>query len=519
VLSDRSLADVDAPRRARRSGRAGPVTSSINDTARVGNLAASMADEFLGALLALAPDGTILYWNAGAETLFGYAASEVIGRSILETIVPPEQVEEKRRWLAAVLDGGSALYESVRRRKGGLQIWVDTAVKVARDSDGNAYLMLNERDITRVKYQRDAQVLQTRFREVLEAAPDAIVLVDSLGRITLVNSETERLFGYTRDELLGQLVEELVPTRFHANHPTHRTKYFTEPQTRPMGIGLELSGRRKDGTEFPVEISLSPLSIETSTLAMAAIRDVSARKKIEEALKTVNRELEAFTYSVSHDLRAPIRQIDGFARILSEQLGPEIDEKVAHYLNRIRDGAGHMGHLVDDLLNLAKIGRQDLRPRLVELTAIANDAMTDLRSDVPGRNITWQLDTLPSAKCDPGLMKIVFTNLLSNAVKYSRPRPTAIIHIGCTLEHGEPTIFVRDNGVGFDMEYADKLFGVFQRLHRVEDFEGTGVGLATVQRIVHKHGGEIWAEGERDSGATFYFTLESSPGDRTGEAA
>ena len=487
----------------------------IDSVERVTELATSMSEAFLGALLGLAPDGTILYWNAGAEELFGYAGSEVIGKSVLDTIVPPEHVDEKRRWLAAALGGGSALYESVRRRKDGLQICVDVAVKVARDRDGNEYLLLNERDITRVKYQRDAQVLQTRFREVLEAAPDAIVLVDSSGRITLVNSEAERLFGYTRGELLGQLVEELVPTRFHGNHPSHRANYFREPQTRPMGIGLELSGRRKDGTEFPVEISLSPLSIENSTLAMAAIRDVSPRKKIEEALKTANRELEAFTYSVSHDLRAPIRQIDGFARILSEQLGPEIDEKVAHYLRRIQDGAGHMGRLVDDLLNLAKIGRQDLKPRLVGLTTVARDAMTDIEADTTGREIRWQLDPLPTIECDPGLMKVVFTNLLSNAVKYTRSRTAAVVHIGCAVRHGEPTIFVRDNGVGFDMKYADKLFGVFQRLHRAEEFEGTGVGLATVQRIVHKHGGQIWADAIRDQGASFYFTLNPRAAERT----
>jgi len=495
------------------------MTEPIDDRSLIGDLASGLTEAFLGALFAVRPDGTIIYWNSGAESLFGYSAAEVVGTSVFETIVPPEHVEEKRRWLAAALDGGSALYETVRRRKDGLRIWVDISVKAVRDNDGKAYLLLNERDVTRVKYQRDATVLQTRFREVLEAAPDAIVLVDSLGRITLVNSEAERLFGYTRGELLGQLVEELVPTRFHAQHPAHRTKYFAEPQTRPMGIGLELSGRRKDGTEFPVEISLSPLSIETSVLAMAAIRDVSARKKIEEALKSANHELEAFTYSVSHDLRAPIRQIDGFARILSEQLGPNIDEKSAHYLRRIQEGAGHMGRLVDDLLNLARIGRQDLKPRLVGLTAIVNETVVDLQSEVVGRDIQWQIDPLPTVYCDPGLMKVVFTNLLSNALKYSRPRAVSVVHVGCNGDRAEPTIYVRDNGVGFDMAYADKLFGVFQRLHRVEDFEGTGVGLATVQRIIHKHGGRIWAEATRDQGAAFYFTLNAPGAEHATEGA
>ena len=367
--------------------------------------------------------------------------------------------------------------------------------------------MLNERDTTRTRYQRDAQTLQARFRGVLEAVPDAFVLVDSSGRIALVNSEAERLFGYGRDELLGELVEQLVPARYHKSHPGHRATYFDDPRTRPMGIGLELSGRRKDGSEFPVEISLSPLAIDDAMLAIAAIRDVTARKQTEEALRVANSELESFTYSVSHDLRAPIRQIDGFSRILSEKLGPSVDPQVDHYLRRIQDGTRHMGRLVDDLLNLARIGRQDLRPRAVALADLVRDVIDRLQPDLAGRSIEWKINELPTVDCDPGLMKIVFTNLLTNATKYTRPRAKAVIEVGRVARRGTGGVFVKDNGVGFDMQYADKLFGVFQRLHRPEEFEGTGVGLATVQRIVHKHGGEIWAEAMPDRGATFSFTL------------
>jgi PAS domain S-box-containing protein len=323
----------------------------------------------------------------------------------------------------------------------------------------------------------------------------------------LVNSETERLFGYGRDELLGAFVELLVPMRFHGAHPEHRARYFGDPQTRPMGSGLELSGRRKDNSEFPVEISLSPLTIDGVTLAMAAIRDVSRRKRTEEALKAVNEELESFTYSVSHDLRAPIRQIDGFARLLSEALGPAPEPQALHYLRRIQEGASHMGRLVDDLLHLAHVGRQDLRPRPVALDGVVKDVIGELTPDAGTRDIVWRIGPLPTLDCDPGLIKVVMTNLVSNALKYTRPRAEAVIEIGATKRHGEPAIFVRDNGVGFDMKYADKLFGVFQRLHRAEEFEGTGVGLATVQRIVHRHGGEIWVDAALDQGATFAFTL------------
>ncbi|HYV97317.1 MAG TPA: PAS domain S-box protein, partial [Gemmatimonadaceae bacterium] len=391
--------------------------------------------------------------------------------------------------------------------------WVSVSVKVHTEPDGVRFLVLNERDITRVRYQRAAQVLQARFRGVLEAVPDAFVLVDDSGRVALVNSETERLFGYARDELLGEPVELLVPARFHQSHPGHRTSYFSDPQTRPMGIGLELSGRRKNGTEFPVEISLSPLFIDDARLAIAAIRDVTARKQTEEALRIANSELESFTYSVSHDLRAPIRQIDGFSRMLAERLGGDADEQVAHYLKRIRDGTRHMGRLVDDLLNLAHIGRQDIHPRLIPLDDVVRAVIGDLQSDPAARPIEWTVHPLPAVVCDPGLIKVAFTNLLANAIKYTRPRERPAIEIGQAPHRGTTAVFVRDNGVGFDMQYADKLFGVFQRLHRAEEFEGTGVGLATVQRIVHKHGGEIWADATPDGGATFSFTLgRSAPG-------
>jgi light-regulated signal transduction histidine kinase (bacteriophytochrome) len=241
----------------------------------------------------------------------------------------------------------------------------------------------------------------------------------------------------------------------------------------------------------------------------ADVKNITRQVEVEEALQLANRELESFTYSVSHDLRAPLRQIDGFSRILSESLWYDLDDKARHYLTRIQEGTKHMGRLVDDLLALARLGQQSPRARQTALTPIVLDVIAGLGSDAADREVEWRVGELPTAVCDPGLMRIVFTNLASNALKYTRPRSRATVEIGCMSHEGRPALFVRDNGVGFNMKYADKLFGVFQRLHRSEEFEGTGVGLATVQRIVHKHGGEIWADAAPDAGATFYFTLGS----------
>ena len=293
--------------------------------------------------------------------------------------------------------------------------------------------------------------------------------------------------------------------------------------------GLELSGRHKDGTEFPVEISLSLLKTQGGTLISSAIRNVSDRRHAEEEIRklnsvlndrvtelnAVNKELESFSHSVSHDLRSPLRHIDGFARILKDEYAGELSQDGVRYLDRVLEAANHMGQLVDDLLNLARIGRREIAKQRVNLEDVARQAIAELPPETSKRNIEWLIEPLAYAECDPGLMKLVFSNLLSNSAKFTRTRETAVIEVGECESRGAPAYFVRDNGVGFDARYADKLFGVFQRLHRQEDFEGTGIGLATVQRIVRRHGGEIWAESEPDRGATFFFTLGAQPDEQS----
>jgi len=224
-------------------------------------------------------------------------------------------------------------------------------------------------------------------------------------------------------------------------------------------------------------------------------------------LESANKELEAFSYSVSHDLRAPLRHIDGFAELLANSAGSTLSEKDARYLNLIITSVNQMNRLIDDLLDFSRMGRAEMLRTQVDLQELLEKVIEGLQPETEGRNIVWKKGSLPLVQADPSLLRQVFTNLLSNAVKYTGPRDPAEIEIGCKVEPEETVIFVRDNGVGFDMQYADKLFGVFQRLHSKEDFEGTGIGLANVRRIIARHGGRTWAEAELDKGATFYFSL------------
>ena len=255
--------------------------------------------------------------------------------------------------------------------------------------------------------------------------------------------------------------------------------------------------------------------------AEEVVRELNAEleKRVEQRtaeLVATNQELESFTYSVSHDLRAPLRHVDGYAQILREEFGPQLPEEAQKLIGKIRQGSENMGQLVDDLLNLSRIGKTELSRRPVPLRPLVEEVVNDFKQELPNRKIEWQIEELPPMECDPGLVRQVFANLLANAVKYTRPREQARIEVGQAKTNGETAIYVRDNGVGFNMKYVAKLFGVFQRLHRAEEFEGTGVGLATVARIVRKHGGRVWAEGELNHGATFFFTLAGSPAETAG---
>jgi PAS domain S-box-containing protein len=364
----------------------------------------------------------------------------------------------------------------------------------------------------------DALMHDESVHQLLDSRGDyAIFMLDAAGNVASWNKGAEKIKGYSRDEILGEHFSVFYTAKDRARGKPERDLSTARSEGRFEG---EAQRVRKDGSEFWGNIVLSAVRDEGGALAgfVKVTRDLTERRGAErraiadaQALKAVNAELESFTYSVSHDLRAPIRQIQGFSRMLAEHLGERADSETAHLLRRIDEGSQQMGRLVDDLLHLAQIGQQGAKVRSTELDSLVDEVMTNMRAEITDRDIEWRIGALPAVVCDPGLMRIVFTNLLSNAVKYTRPREKAVIEAGQTVKDGQLVIYVRDNGVGFDMKYSDKLFGVFQRLHRVEEFEGAGVGLATVQRIIRKHSGTIWADARLNEGATFSFTLGRGP--------
>lgn len=616
--------------------------------------------------------------NRSFYQVFHKTASETEGRPFLELENGAWSDPGLRSCLENTLAKNQRFDDFELRREfpgQGLRTLLLNGCKLYRPGNHTGALLLAVEDITERKEAAESVLKsQQMFRRLFECAPDATILVNQAGCIVRANAQAEKLFGYTQDELAGQSLGVLLPERYRARHAGHLAEYFAAPRVRSMEAGLELFGLCKNGGEFPADILLSPIETEEGTQALAVVRDITERKRIEQMhlqfralfeslpglylvltpdwnivavsdaylkatmtqrgeilgrnlfevfpdnpgdpaatgvanlraslnrvlqshaadtmaiqkydvrrpdgvfeerfwspvnspvfglehrieyiihrvedvtefmnrkkqhpegegslqarmeqmeaeifqssqkvqavnrqLRAANEELEAFSYSVSHDLRSPLRHIDGFSDMLVKHASGTLDDKGRRYLKIISDAAKRMGTLIDDLLVFSRMGRAEMRRAKVDLHALVEEVIREARRDADGRNILWKCQPLPAVEGDMALLRQVLVNLIANAVKYSRPRDPAVIEIGVHDKAQCETVFyVRDNGVGFDMMYADKLFGVFQRLHRADEFEGTGIGLANVRRIILRHGGRTWAESKPGEGATFYFSL------------
>ncbi len=363
---------------------------------------------------------------------------------------------------------------------------------------------------------------EERFRSLAETASDAIISADGDGKIFFWNQAAESMFGYSSVEAIGRPLTMIMPGRFREGHERGMGRFISTGEKRVIGRSVELAGLRKDGVEFPLELSLSKWSTQQGLFFTGVVRDITERKwaekeimRLNEELKqhvihleAANKELESFSYSVSHDLRAPLRSINGFSQQILEDCFDKLNDESKDAFQRIRAASQRMGLLIDGLLNLSRLSRSGIVCGKVDLSELARDIVGDLREAHPEREVEIVIAEGLFCEGDERLVYVLLQNLLGNAWKFTERVPKARLEFGSCRTYGETVYFVRDNGAGFDMAYADKLFRPFQRLHGAAEFPGTGIGLATVQRIVNRHGGRLWAEGEVDKGATFYFTLK-----------
>jgi PAS domain S-box-containing protein len=455
----------------------------------------------------------------------GYPASRFVEeKHFWSSRIHPDDCERVMKRLKIIYSAGSVSNEYRWQCADGSYRWFINLAVLIKDEKGNPKEIIGTwRDISERKeaeraLQESKEELQTIYNGMVDGV---LIAVIETRRFIHANSAICNMLGYSEAELLSMSVDDV--------HPKDRLTYvldkFKAQAEGRISLAESLPCIKKDGSIFYADVDTKLINYKGQPCLVGFFHDITERKHAEEEirrlneeleqrviertaqLEAANKELESFSYSVSHDLRAPLRSIDGFSRIILEEYGDNVDDEGKRILNVVRDSTKKMGVLIDDLLALSRIGRKDIEFTKIDMNKMAKAVCDEVRTTIPEKHIQFSIDPLPSAYGDPIMIHQVFLNLLSNAIKFTEPRETAIIKVGVLDGDNENIYYVKDNGVGFDMQYAGKIFGPFQRLHNDEEFKGTGIGLAIVHRIINRHGGRVWAEAKVDEGATFYFAL------------
>ncbi len=469
----------------------------------------AIIDSVPTAIIMVDAQGHIDLANKQAERLFGYSAAELCGEII--DILVPYRFRAGHAGLRSGFTGNPSARPMGAGRdlfglhKNGTEFPIEIGLNPITTEDG-LFIVSSIVDISERKR------LEARFRATVESAPTAMIMIDQAGSIVLVNTEVERLFGYDREELLKQKVEVLIPARFRVHHPGLRSQYFAAAAVRRMGVGRDLFGLRKDGTEFPIEIGLNPVQTDEGLFVLSAIVDISERKRqaLElqraEALERSNVELQRFAYVASHDLQTPMRSIANFIELLQTTYETKLDAQANDWIRRTHQSIKQLQTLTQDLLEYSRFDNQAHPFVRIELHEVLNHALSLL--DASARElcaeITW--DELPCVMGDHSQLVQLMLNLISNALKY-QDNKSPRIHISAEKRATDWIIGVHDNGIGIAKKYQDKIFEIFQRLHEQKEYPGTGIGLAVCRRVVDHHGGKIWVESELGKGSIFYFTI------------
>ncbi|MCV9385836.1 PAS domain S-box protein [Reichenbachiella ulvae] len=468
-----------------------------------------MIESTPNAIVLINKEGKIAYVNKPSEQLFGYDRTELIGQ-LIEILIPPRFHQNHPRFRDMFFSSPSVRSMGAGRdlyalRKDGSEFPVEIGLNPLVTTEGTLVLA-SIIDITERKKAEE------RFKLVVESAPNAMILVNQDGIITLVNAQTERLFGFQKKELIGNRLEMLIPNRFKEKHPDHRESYFQAPSTRPMGAGRELFGLRKDKKEVQIEIGLNPITTDEGQMVLASIIDITERKvqesiraKVKE-MENRNQELEQFAYIASHDLQEPLRTISNFITVIKEDCMDQLDSEALGYLNTIGRATDRMVILVKALLEYSRlgVGRQVAEVDCEQLVATV---VSDLNNLIKETGTQIEIGSLPIVKGYDVELRQLFQNLITNAIKFRKKNQLAQVRVMCKVTESAYEFSIVDNGIGISKKNFDRVFYIFQRLNPANTYEGHGIGLAYCKKIVELHNGRIWIESEERQGTTFNFTI------------